>query len=133
MAYDYAALEVKASAILDRFGTAGCRVVRPGAGSADPVSPWKPAGATPDVTIIASATAVGDNIGYRRGKRDADQALTETGAGKAYLRGALATILPGDWLEVPIGGGQYERFGISRAEAIKPGPVNVLWELSLRS
>lgn len=131
--YDYSALEVKTAAILDRYGVRGCRVVRAGAGEPDEDAPWKPAGETPDEVIVSDATAVGDNIGFRRGKRDADQALTESAAGKAYLRGALATILPGDWLEVPIGGGEYERFYVSRAEPIKPGSVNVLWDLSLRS
>lgn len=131
--YDYSALEAKAAAILDRFGVRGCRIVRAGAGEPDAAQPWKPAGATPDVVVIDEATAVGDNIGFRRGKRDADQALTESAAGKAYLRGALATILPGDWLEVPIGAGEYERYYVSRAEPIKPGATNVLWDLSLRS
>lgn len=131
--YDYAALEVKAAAILDKYGVRGCRVVRAGVGTADAAMPWKPDGATPDEVIVADATAVGDNIGYRRGKRDADQALTESAAGKAYLRGNLATILPGDWLEVPIGGGEYERFYVNRAEPIKPGTTTVLWDLGLRS
>lgn len=131
--FDYSALEVKAAAILDKYGVRGCRVVRAGAGEPDPATPWKPTGDTSDVVVIDSATAVGDNIGFRRGKRGADQALTESAAGKAYLRGALATILPGDWLEVPIGGGEYERFYVSRAEPIKPGSTNVLWDLSLRS
>lgn len=131
--YDYAALEVRAAALLDRFGATGCRVVRPGAGAADPVAPWKPTGSTPDVVVAMDLTAVGDNIGYRRGKRDAPQALTGSAAGKAYLRGTVPEILPGDWLEVPNSPTTYERMFISRAEPITPGGTTLLWELTLRA
>lgn len=131
--FDYSRLEAKAADLLDRFGARDCRIVRAGAGPADPAKPWKASAPAADVVVASGVTVVGDNIGYRRGKRDAPQALTESSAGKAYARGSLPQILPGDWLEVPDGAGGYERHGMARAEPIKPGETCVLWELTLRS
>lgn len=131
--FDYARLELKASALLDRFGVKECRIMRAGAGPADPARPWKASAPTSDAVVASELTAVGDNLGYRRGKRGAAQALTESSAGKAFVRGAIAGIKAGDWLEVPDGTGGHDRHGITRAEPIKPGDTCVLWELSLRS
>ncbi len=122
--YDYSRLQVIAERLITKFGTSGCRIMRP-ASTGDALTPWK-AEPAPDEEVATDVVAVGDKTTLGQ-----DEGTTLAAGGKAYIR-AAETPQPNDRLEVPDGSTDgWARYSIKSADAINPGGTRLLWVLTL--
>lgn len=135
-AFNYAALATTVTALVTRFGTAGCVVKRPGTTQTDPNKPWKGVGGA-DLVIVASCPVLLGGISRLRmggpstvrGTGESPEVTEDSVAFMVGADGALARA--GDYLEVPLGGGAYDRLAIEKITPLKPGGINLLWQLQL--
>lgn len=131
-AFDYSNLAATATALLTKFGTPGCRVIRAASSGLDPNAPWKGADGADQVVIASCVILQGGmsrlKVGAPHSYRGTGQVPQDYDEGTYFMTGADgASVVKGDLVEFPAG----DRLAVKEITPLRPGGVNLMWQLEL--
>lgn len=136
-AFDYSALAKTAASLMERFGTHGCRVLRPSSVDVDVDKPWRGQETAPDTVVLADATILPamvsrTHVGGPSSQRMPNSlALTLEEAGAAFMCAGGDKVLAGDYVEFPLASGGVDRIVVTSVSPVKPGGAEIIWQLYL--